>query len=201
MQVGDAAVLSRLRLVIAAVVALLILLAGWTSVTAQDAPRYRFFGFSGDVTVDGEPIATGTVIVAIINGNEVGRADVNAAGAWVLDLNSDDFDQETCNVVFEVDGLRGRHSADDCSLRVRLALSSDDPSGGAGLDGEESVDDDELTQAGPVVRPVPPSTGSGGLAENSAGSNWSRTLAITALLTLGAALAALLLSRRSDGAP
>lgn len=186
------------RRLVAAVAALLIVLIGWSAVGAQDAPMYRFFGFAGDVTVDGEPIAPGTVIAASINGEEVGRSEVNAAGAWVLDVDSDDFDEATCNIVFEVEGLRARQPSDNCSLRVRLAFSSDEPTGAGVADDAGSVDDEELTQAGPVVRPEPPRTGSGGLAEDGAAGGWPRTAAITAVLTLGAALVALLISRRSD---
>ena len=81
---------------------------------------YRFFGFAGDLTVDGEPLQPGEVVVARVDGVEVGRAEVNAAGAWVLDVNSDQFEEASCNIVFEVNGLQGRQSGDDCSLRVRL---------------------------------------------------------------------------------
>lgn len=198
MQIAHVALPSR-RLV-AAVAALLIVLIGWTAIGAQDAPMYRFFGFAGDVTVDGEPIAPGTVIAASINGEEIGRTEVNAAGAWVLDVESEDFDELTCNITFEVEGLQARQPQDDCSLRVRLAFSSDDPTGGTQAGADQSVEDDELTQAGPVVRPAPPRTGAGGLAEGEAATNWPRTAAITAVLTLGAALVALLISRRSDNA-
>jgi len=196
------------RLFVAGLVTL-IALAGWTTLSAQDASMYRFFGFAGDVTIDGEPLEPGAVIVASVEGAEVGRAEVNAAGAFVLDVDSDDFDEATCNIVFEVNGLQGRQSGDDCSLRLRLVLSSDEATGASSAteddelateDEELATEDEELEQAGPIVRPGTPSTGSGGLAETGSSSDWPRTAAITAALTLFAALAALVLSRRSDGA-
>ncbi|MXX30858.1 MAG: hypothetical protein F4Y69_00470 [Chloroflexi bacterium] len=189
------------RRLIAVGLASLIVLTGWTSISGQDASMYRFFGFAGDVTIDGDPLEPGAVIVASVDGVEVGRAEVNAAGAFVLDVNSDDFDEATCNIVFEVNGLRGRQSGDDCSLRLRLALSSDDAAGAESeSEAELAADDDELTQAGAIVRPGTPRTGGGGLAEAESATDWPRTAAITAVLTLFAALAALVLSRRSDGA-
>ncbi len=200
MQVARVAVSSR-RLILAAAAALavLIVLTNWAAVSAQDPPMYRFFGFAGDLTVDGEPLQPGEVVIARVDGVEVGRAEVNAAGAWVLDVNSDQFDEASCNIVFEVNGLQGRQSGDDCSLRVRLELSSDAPADAAEVDDDQSADDDELSQAGPVVRPEPPRTGTGGIAEAQSESNWPRTAAITACLTLAAALVALMLSRRTDG--
>lgn len=189
------------RRLIAVGLVTLIALAGSTVISAQDDSMYRFFGFAGDVTIDGEPLEPGAVIVATVDGVEVGRAEVNAAGAFVLDVNSDDFDEATCNIVFEVNGLQGRQSGDDCSLRLRLALSSDD-AGETEMAGEDELaaEDEELEQAGPIVRPGTPRTGSGGLAETESATSWPRTAAITAVLTLFAAIAALVLSRRSDGA-
>ena len=89
---------------------------------AQEHPRHRLFGFAGDVTVDGEPIPPGAVITVTVDGVEIGRAEVNAAGAWVLDIDSVDFDEVNCNLVFEVDGLRAVHAAADCPRRVRLGV-------------------------------------------------------------------------------
>ena len=189
------------RRLIAVGLATLIVLTGWTTIAAQDASMYRFFGFAGDVTIDGEPLEPGSVIVATVDGVEVGRAEVNAAGAFVLDVNSDSFDEATCNVVFAANGLEGRQSGDDCSLRLRLALLSEDLADAEPTsESELAAEDDELSQAGPIVRPGTPRTGSGGLSEAESAANWPRTAAITAVLTLFAALAALVLSRRSDGA-
>ncbi len=197
------------RLGLAAVA--LIALVGASIAGAQEPPQYRFFGFAGDVTIDGQPIPPGVVIAATIDGVEVARAEVNAAGAWVLGIASADFDADSCNLIFEVDGLQAMHSADDCSSRVRLALSSDDADLGEDLGGADDVDsavaaeesspssEDELNQASSFVRPAPPRTGGGGLVESQSSAVWPRAAALTALLTLAVAVAALLLSRRSDG--
>ena len=200
----------RFVIVLALIMLAALLVSVWSgnaSLDAQETPQYRFFGFAGDVTVDGAPIEPGVLITAKVGGAEVARAEVNAAGAWVLDIDSTDFEEASCNLVFEVDGLRGVHPGDDCSRRVRLALKSDTvrANGEAPAEMAELSDaalNDARDQSRSLVRPASPRTGSGGLAESrpSASPAWPRVAAITAILVLVTTLAALLLSRRSDHA-
>ena len=92
---------------IAVLMALTIVLIGGVVTSAQTSdPIVRFFGFSGDVTIDGGPVEPGTVIVAMVGDEEVGRTTVNQAGAWILDVNSADLPGDSCGVTFVVDGLR-----------------------------------------------------------------------------------------------
>ena len=49
-------------------------------------PDHRFFGFPGDVTIDGEPITEGMQIVAMIEGKTVSKAAVSADGSWYIDV-------------------------------------------------------------------------------------------------------------------
>ena len=104
--------------------ALLVVLAGGVSVTAQDNPIHRFFSFSGDITIDGEPLLPGAEIVAVQDGNEIGRATVNPAGAWIMDIDAALLDGGPCDVTFIIEGLQTDQDWDTCSLRVRLTLFS-----------------------------------------------------------------------------
>ncbi len=123
--------------------ALLVVLAAGVSVTAQDNPIHRFFGFSGDITIDGEPLQPGNEIVAVQDGAEIGRATVNPAGAWIMDVDAALLDGGPCDVTFIIAGLQTDQDWDTCSLRVRLTLfsppgstasesRSDNSSGGSG---------------------------------------------------------------------
>ena len=227
-------VASARRRVAAALVALLLFAVGWSSVEAQDPEVHRFFSFLGDVTIDGEPVRPGSTIVALADGEVVGETVVNAAGAWILDVDSEVFDDGNCNVTFVVNDLRSETAWDTCTMRVRLALIS--PGGQTATDSEsdaptdttadqpgapstesaadaepevaedaieeeqeEQVDDGALVQSEEFVRPGPPQTGSGGTLQEDGHAAWARTAAVTAALTLVAALAALLISRRTDG--
>ena len=103
---------------------LLVVLVAGVSVTAQDNPVHRFFGFSVDITVDGEPLRPGDEIVALKDGNEIGRAAVNPAGAWIMDVDATLFNGGPCNVTFIIEGLQTDQEWDTCPLRVRLTLFS-----------------------------------------------------------------------------
>ena len=104
--------------------ALLVVLAAGVSVSAQDNPIHRFFSFSGDITIDGEPLLPGAEIVAVQDGNEIGRATVNPAGAWIMDIDAALLDGGPCDVTFIIEGLQTDQDWDTCSLRVRLTLFS-----------------------------------------------------------------------------
>ncbi len=136
--------------------ALLVVLAAGVSVTAQDNPIHRFFGFSGDVTIDGEPLQPGAEIVAAQDGNEIGRATVNPAGAWIMDIDAALLDGGPCDVTFIIEGLQTDQDWDTCSLRVRLTLfsppgstASDNSSGGSG-GGSATNTGDSSTPANPA---------------------------------------------------
>lgn len=216
------------RRIASVTVAMLILAISWSAISAQDAGVHRFFGFLGDITVDGEPVGPGSTIAAKVDGVIADIAVVNAAGAWILDLDSDLFEDGNCNITFVVNELEADTPWETCTMRVRLALVSPGGQTGAEPDSEESdsltdagsgdSDSDSveggseaeqaggdedgkqpMAQAGEIVRPEPPSTGTGGVLEANGGTDWVRAVAVTAMLTLLAAAAALLISRRSDG--
>jgi hypothetical protein len=223
----------RQWLALLAVVSVVLFGDVFASAQASD-PVFRFFGFKGDVTIDGEPLAPGTEIVAIVNDEEVGRATVNQSGAWILDVSRSDLDEASCGVTFVVDGLSAPEKWDCSNLRLRLALFSDgeqrdsaeliDEQAGEGeqdatKSGEEgdandatgAASDAELTssdddsdetaqQEQGIVRPAAPRTGTGGVLDADESTNWPRAAAITALVTLGVAVVALLMGWRSDGA-
>lgn len=209
----------------AALLVVVIIGVGWVSATAQDSPTHRFFGFLGDVTIDGEAIGPGSTIVARVNGEVVGEAVVNIAGAWILDVDAAVFEGGNCSIVFEVNGIVADMAWETCMLRVRLALTTSegaasesdsaasstaaDESGDGAEPGsaddamegelEEEGEDGALVQSEQLVRPNSPRTGTGGIFEEGGSTNWTRAAAITAVLTLVVAVAALLMSRRTDG--
>ena len=225
--------MARRRLA-AVLVALSIVAVGWFSVGAQDPQVHRFFGFLGDITIDGEPVGPGSTIAALVDGEVVAETVVNSAGAWILDVETAVFGDGDCNLTFVVNDLQAEEAWDTCAMRVRLALmspggptttepesdapvsatadQSDDSSTESAADAEPEVAEDELeeetaeqeddggvAQSEEIVRPRTPLTGSGGMLEDVGSTDWPRTAAVTAVLTLIAALAALLISRRTDG--
>ena len=222
------------RRIAAVLVALSIVALGWSSIGAQDPEVRRLFGFLGDITIDGEPVGPGSTIAALVDDEVVAETVVNAAGAWILDVETAVFGGGDCNLTFVVNDLRAETAWETCTMRVRLALTSpegatttvsesdapastaadqsDDSATEPAADAEPDAAEDELEEeiadqeddGGPaqseeLVRPRTPLTGSGGILEEVGSTNWARTAAVTAALTLIAALAALLISRRTDG--
>ena len=213
------------RLAVASATLMLVLL-GIVSVSAQDSNTHRFFGFSGDVTIDDQPLAEGAEIVAMVDDVEIGRTKVNRAGAWILDVNSNDLKDSPCNVTFVFDGHHVDPGWDTCELRVRLAVTT--PNGGqaqqaqptedsseasadadeqeaqaAQTDGAQLASDDDDTEPGSsqereIVRPAAPATGTGGVLAAEQSTNWPRAAAITALLMLAISVLALVISWRTD---
>ena len=114
---------------IAVSLAVLSVLVVTLTASAQESAAHRFFGFSGDVTIDGEPLLPGDEIFGFKDGVEIGRSTVNSAGAWILDVDGSLLDAGPCEVTFVVRGLSTHQSWDTCPLRVRLALVR--PSGSA----------------------------------------------------------------------
>ncbi|MDE2966881.1 MAG: hypothetical protein OXS30_05260 [Chloroflexota bacterium] len=122
--------------------ALSVALLGGAIAQAQSDPTHRFFGFYGDVTIDDNPLEPGALIVATIGEEEIGRATVNQAGAWILDVDPSHFEAGSCSLTFVVDGLRSDQEWDTCPLRVRLALYSD------GQERESSGSPDAVADSG-----------------------------------------------------
>lgn len=190
----------RYRAVLAVVV--MLVLAGVSTASAQDSSStHRFFSFLGDVTIDDARLQPGHEIVALIGEQEVGRATVNAAGAWILDVDANLLSSEPCNVSFVINGYRVDYDLDTCERRVRLALLT--PAGDAGDSANQAAaddkNDDEDKQDQGIVRPAPPRTGTGGLLDHAGSADWPRTAAITGVLMLIVSGVALLLSRSTDG--
>ncbi|MDE2747210.1 MAG: hypothetical protein OXI41_14760 [Chloroflexota bacterium] len=216
----------------------IVLISGLlTSAQASD-PILRFFGFSGDITIDGEAVGPGTVIAAMVGDEEVASTTVNQAGAWILDVSTGDLNPDSCDVTFVVDGLRAPYEWDCGDLRLRLALVSEggaadsrestvaaddgeqgdpdagesptesgdgssQPTGASNGDSAATTDEDagEATeQSQRLVRPATPRTGTGGVLDAPEPTNWPRAAAITALLTFGVAILALLMSGRTNSA-
>ena len=202
---------------------LTLALLGIVSVGAQDSNTHRFFGFSGDVTIDDQPLAEGAEIVAMVDDVEIGRAKVNRAGAWILDVSTNDLKDSPCNVTFVFDGYRVDPGWDVCELRVRLAVTTPDgaqaqqtedssdasadaderEAQAAQTDGAQLTSDDDDTEPGSsqereIVRPAPPATGTGGVLAAEQSTNWPRAAAITALLMLAISVLALVISWRTD---
>ena len=88
---------------------------------------------------------------------------------------------------------------DDSSGESAAETESDVGRDEAEEDIAEEEDDATPAQAEELVRPRTPLTGSGGILEEVGSTDWARAAAVTAALTLIAALAALLISRRTDG--
>lgn len=89
----------------------------------QPQPAYRFYGFTGSVTIDGEQAPHGTVIEAWANGEIVGRGMVRH-GAWSVDV-----DYLSSGVTFTVNGFPDMGEPRDAlvrggQLRITLAVVS-----------------------------------------------------------------------------
>ena len=148
--------------------ALTIVLIGGvlTSVQASD-PILRFFGFSGDITIDGEAVGPGTVIAAMVGDEEIASTTVNQAGAWILDVNSADLNGDSCGVTFAIDGLRAPQEWDCGELRLRLALVSE---GGTAASSESAVSADQDEQDDPGVDESAAESGDGSSQPTGASS-------------------------------
>lgn len=219
----------RRRWVVVLAALTIVLLGGAVTSAQASDPIVRFFGFSGDVTIDGEPVEAGAEIAAMVGDQEVGRTTVNQAGAWILDVNSEDLSGDPCLVTFVVDGLRAPEGWDCGELRLRLSLysngqsrdssttpdsqadadsddaESSEPDDDTAQDGSQTAagaedDNESAEQAQEIVRPTAPRTGTGGMLDAENTTNWPRAAAITALLTCGIAVMALLMSRRTNSA-
>ena len=214
----------------------LVLFGGVVASAQSSDPIVRFFGFSGDITINGEPVGPGTTIAAMVGDEEVGSTTVNQAGAWILDINLSDLSPDSCTVTFVVDELRAPDEWHCGEPRLRIALVREgqepdsgsspvsqavseqddsmssqtaDASGESGSqasaeqdDADESATETEedtgVEQSRNIVRPGAPSTGTGGVLEAQESTNWPRAVAITALLTFGIALVALLMGGRTN---
>ena len=92
----------------------------------QPQPAYRFYGFTGSVTIDGEQAPHGTVIEAWANGEIVGRGMVRH-GAWSVDV-----DYLSSGVTFTVNGFPDMGEPRDAlvrggQLRITLAVVTPPP--------------------------------------------------------------------------
>lgn len=183
----------------AALMLLAAVVIGTTRANAQlSAPDHRFFGFAGDVTIDGEAITVGTVITAIVDGQDAYDSVVSEAGSWFLDVPVADI-SEPCNVTFAVDGIESDEAWESCPMRVVLELSSDDLM--ADDDSEDLMEEDEMAEEDEVAEqpaPTVPGTGTGGLLQAESASPWTSAAAITGLLLFALAAVGVMIGRRTD---
>ncbi len=82
----------------------------------QPQPAYRFYGFAGSVTIDGEAAPDGTVIEAWTNGEIVGTGTVRE-GAWNVDV-----DYLLGGIRFTVNGLPDTGGPHDALMRGGQAM-------------------------------------------------------------------------------
>ena len=202
-------VVPRLWVVGLALVAAALL--GGAIVSGQSpADVHRFFGFQSDISIDGEPIDDGTVIVAMRGDEEIGRTVITAAGVWVIDVDAALIESEPCPVSFVVGGIHVDPEWKDCPFRVSLALTStveetvdeeSDVMEEEQPEADHAGDEDAQVSATPSEQaPSPPRTGTGGLLGHQQTTNWPQAAALTSALMVVISLAAWLMSRRSDSA-
>ena len=208
-------------LLAAAIMLVAAVVVGTSTADSQSPPPHRFFGFAGDVTIDGAAIEAGVEVVAMIDGEAAATGVVSNAGSWFLDIPVADLD-EPCNVTFVVDGIDADQTWTVCPMRVKLDLTSEAKTGDDDMmseddgdsmmegDADDTMEEDDLLEADDsdgdtmeaddtaAVTPAVPGTGTGGLLGDGDGSPWASAVAITALLMFGVAAVALLIGRRTD---
>ena len=113
-----------------------------TIASAQDPEDvHRFFGFQGDITIDGQSIGVGAEIVAMVGSEEIGRTAVNPANSWIIDVDAAHI-ESPCPVSFVVDGVRVDPDWEYCPSRVRLELgSSTEEAAVSEVESEQATDD------------------------------------------------------------
>lgn len=109
----------------------------------QPQPAYRFYGFTGSVTIDDEPAPHGTVIEAWANGEVVGTGQVRY-GAWNVDV-----DYHLSGITFTVNDLPDTGGSYDALMRggqarITLAVISQDESEEVGVMQDECPEADAM---------------------------------------------------------
>lgn len=190
---------------------LIALLAIGGAALSQPIPEFRFYGFSGSVTINGEPAPAGTVIIAWIGGEEAGRGTVDSAGSWWVDVAS-----HSEGVTFTVGGREagaGPFEARPASgaRRINLRIGADTPAAGE-LEPEDAGGDElrlESEDDAGSMEPERPAAGSGGLADENfpvggsggladdGAASWPIAAGVTAAVMAALAGAALLAGRRT----
>ena len=94
------------------------------SADAQTTTTHSFYGFGGDITIDGQPLPTGTEIAAIIGDEVVASALVSESGSWIIEVPTSDIEEQPCNVLLVVNGFEAGQTWETCPMRVMLELSS-----------------------------------------------------------------------------
>ena len=110
----------------------------------QPQPAYRFYGFPGSVTIDGEPAPHGTVIEAWADGEIVGKGLVRH-GAWNVDV-----DYLMTGVTFTVNGFADMGEPRDALVRggqARIDLAVVTPQPEPVEEVEEAEADDPIEMA------------------------------------------------------
>ena len=125
---------------------------------AQQTPPHTFYGFGDSVTIDGEDASSGTTIMAMAGGENVGDpATYSADAGWSIEVPAD-----TMGVTFTVNGMaaEGSYDANPPGGRTMLTLAVtsateesdelEDDAGGSGttdgdgdvMDGGDTLEDD-----------------------------------------------------------
>ena len=131
---------SKWRQVLGLAAGLIALFAIGGSALAQPLPEFRFYGFSGSVTIDGEPAPAGTVIVASADGEELARGTVSENGAWWVDVK-----YAAEGVSFSVNGIEaeGVYDADRPSGSQQVILAVETGAPAMGEDDEDMLDSED----------------------------------------------------------
>ena len=169
--------------VIAVVLGVTLAIATLASASAQQEPPHRFYGTGA---------TPGDEISALVHHDDhydaVGSTTVADDGSWYIDVPSDEADDVHFSVNGEMaDAMITPQGANQSSVVLTVAMMEDDSmeddsmmEDGDSMMEDDSMEDDEMLATGP------PSTGTGGLADNggiSAGL-------IGLLIALGAAAVA-----------
>jgi hypothetical protein len=175
-----------------------VLLIGFSGVlgaheAAAESPPTPPARFAGSVTVDGKPVAPGTVITAQIGSASCGVTSTFNSGAdarYVLDVPALDpgatpnCGTDGATVVFFIGALKAKESGSWRNFDLNnLNLSAETPK--------------SPTPGGsPTSVPKPPTTGSGGIQDNGSDFGWLFLAIGIGALALGAAGTATALRRR-----
>lgn len=162
--------------------------------------------FTGIVTIDGEIAASGTAVVALVDGESCGVAQVDSNGRYVVDVSAFIPGQNNCgvdggDVTFLVGTLTANETGEWHNHQLNILdltvtsptptpVPTEEPPAGTETPGAEAT----ATPLPPT--PAPPDTGSG--LGNGSGSNAGLLLAIVAFAAMALGTSGVALARRRN---